>query len=69
MRQLEEDILENNNRNEYEIADELPPPTYNSLFSDDLLLPPPTTRDERRESVLIEGIQYENEVHILGSLC
>ncbi|KAJ5492020.1 UDP-glucuronosyl/UDP-glucosyltransferase [Penicillium expansum] len=56
MRQLEEDILENNNRNEYEIADELPPPTYNSLFSDDLLLPPPTTRDERRESVLIEDI-------------
>ncbi|KAK4865792.1 hypothetical protein LT330_009225 [Penicillium expansum] len=56
MRQLEEDLLENNNRNEYEIADELPPPTYNSLFSDDLLLPPPTTRDERRESVLIEDI-------------
>ncbi|CAI7644027.1 unnamed protein product [Penicillium glandicola] len=56
LRQMEENVFENNETSEDSIADELPP-TYNSLFSEDLLLPPPTTRDERRESMLIEEIR------------
>lgn len=60
LRQLEEEIFENNEMTEDLIADEVPP-TYSSLFSEELLLSPPTTRDERRESILIEGIQYGKE--------
>ncbi|CAI7671731.1 unnamed protein product [Penicillium palitans] len=55
LRQLEEDIFENNEMGEDSLTDELPP-TYSSLFSEDLLLSPPTTTDERRESILIADI-------------
>ncbi|KAJ5869568.1 hypothetical protein N7455_004509 [Penicillium solitum] len=55
LRQLEEDIFENNEMGEDSLTDELPP-TYSSLFSEDLLLSSPTTTDERRESILIADI-------------
>lgn len=53
----EEDIVNGSQMDDHSIANELPPPTYSSLFSEDLLLSPSTTRDERRESILIEGTQ------------
>ncbi|OQD60735.1 hypothetical protein PENPOL_c021G04252 [Penicillium polonicum] len=59
LRQLEEDIFENNEMSENSLTDELPP-TYSSLFCEDLLLSPPTTTDERRESILIEEIRANN---------
>ncbi|KAI3194812.1 hypothetical protein CBS147311_8411 [Penicillium roqueforti] len=52
----EEDIVNGSQMDDHSIANELPPPTYSSLFSEDLLLSPSTTRDERRESILIEDI-------------
>ncbi|CAI7581398.1 unnamed protein product [Penicillium crustosum] len=55
LRQLEEDMFENNEMDDDSLNDELPP-TYSSLFSEDLLLSPPTTADERRESILIADI-------------
>ncbi|KAJ5607135.1 hypothetical protein N7537_003754 [Penicillium hordei] len=55
LRQLEEDILEIKEMSEDLLTDELPP-TYSSLFSEDLLLSPPTTTDESRESILIADI-------------
>jgi hypothetical protein len=57
LRQLEEDILEIKEMSEDLLTDELPP-TYSSLFSEDLLLSPPTTTDESRESILIAGMKY-----------
>ncbi|KAJ5969658.1 hypothetical protein N7501_005906 [Penicillium viridicatum] len=59
LRQLEEGIFENNEMFENSLTDELPP-TYSSLFCEDLLLAPPTTSDEMRESILIEEIRANN---------
>lgn len=63
LRQLEEDIFENNEMGEDSLTDELPP-TYSSLFSEDLLLSSPTTTDERRESILIAGMKYAGRGYI-----
>lgn len=63
LRQLEEDIFENNEMSEISLTDELPP-AYSSLFCEDLLLSPPTTSDERRGSILIEGMKYGKRGYI-----
>lgn len=66
LRQLEEDMFENNEMDDDSLNDELPP-TYSSLFSEDLLLSPPTTADERRESILIAGMKYAKKVVVFES--
>ncbi|KAJ5413176.1 hypothetical protein N7465_005481 [Penicillium sp. CMV-2018d] len=67
LRQLEEGIFENNEMFENSLTDELPP-TYSSLFCEDLLLSPPTTSDERRESILIEGLEQLSLSNGAGTL-